>query len=103
MHRVAAKAGDSIMVSPGGRAKLAYPDGCKVDVESGAITTVTPLSPCASGSSAQTHDDQDYSNHWCVTPPTPLDYGNPSYCAGVPVTAAVLAVFGTIVYEAISP
>jgi hypothetical protein len=99
-HQVVAKAGDSIMVSPGGHAKLVYPDGCTIEVQPGAVTTVTRLSPCASGSYAQ---NQDYGNHWCVTPANPIDNNNPGYCAGVPVTAAVLAVFGTIIYEAVSP
>lgn len=99
-HQVVAKAGDSIMVSPDGHAKLVYPDGCKVDIQPGVVTTVTRLSPCASASYAQA---QDYGNHWCVTPANPNDYNNPSYCTGVPVTAAVLALFGTVIYEAVSP
>lgn len=110
-HRAVANVGNSLVVSPGGHATLVYSDGCKVNIRPGAVTTVTRLSPCASGSYAQNgsgpnapnQDPPDYTNHWCATPPTPLDYGNPSYCAGVPVTAAVLAVFGAIVYEAISP
>jgi hypothetical protein len=51
--QVPAKAGDMIMVAPGGSATVAYDDGCKVDVKPGAVTTVAPLSPCASGSYAQ--------------------------------------------------
>jgi hypothetical protein len=99
-HQVAAKAGDAIMVSPDGHAKLVYADGCKVDIQPGVVTRVARLSPCASGSLAQ---DPDYGNHWCVTPATPTDYNNPSYCAGVPVTGAVLALFGALTYVAISP
>jgi hypothetical protein len=55
--RVNANVGDSIMVGPGGSATLVYEDGCKVDVRPGAVTTIAPLSPCASGSSAQNNDD----------------------------------------------
>jgi hypothetical protein len=48
-----AKAGDSVMVAPGGTATVVYDDGCKVAVEPDGITTIAPLSPCASGSYAQ--------------------------------------------------
>lgn len=41
------------MVGPGGAATVVYDDGCKVDVQPGAVATVAPLSPCASGSNAQ--------------------------------------------------
>jgi hypothetical protein len=51
--RVDAKAGDSVMVSPGGSATVSYPDGCQVSIQPGAVTTIAPLSPCASGSFAQ--------------------------------------------------
>ncbi len=51
--RVEANVGDSIMVGPGGAGTVVYGDGCKVDVQPGAVTTIAPLSPCASGSYAQ--------------------------------------------------
>jgi hypothetical protein len=41
------------MVAPGGTATVVYDDGCKVAVQPGSVTTIAPLSPCASGSSAQ--------------------------------------------------
>jgi hypothetical protein len=97
---VKVRAGSSVMVGPNSSAVIAYNDGCTVNVEPGTVKTIDVLSPCASGSNAQT---QDYSNHWCVTPATPLDYNNPSYCMGAPVTAAVLALFGAVIYEAVSP
>ena len=50
--RVDAKAGDSVMVSPDGAATIVYDDGCKVNVQPGAVATISPLSPCASGSNA---------------------------------------------------
>ena len=50
--RIEAKVGDSIMVNPGGYAKLTYADGCEAHVKPGAVTTVAQLSPCASGSLA---------------------------------------------------
>ena len=52
-HRINAKVGDSVMVGPGGTATVVYDDGCKVNVEPGAVTTIARLSPCASGSNAQ--------------------------------------------------
>jgi hypothetical protein len=94
------KVGNAVMVGPDGAAVIAYADGCTVDVKPGTVETIAQLSPCASGASAQ---NQDYSYHWCATPAAPTDYNNPSYCAGVPVTAAVLAVFGAVIYQAVSP
>lgn len=54
--RIDANVGDSVMVSPGGTATVVYDDGCKVQVQPGAVTTIAPLSPCASGSYAQNND-----------------------------------------------
>lgn len=54
--QMTAKVGDSVMVSPDGAATVVYDDGCKVDVQPGAVTTIAPLSPCASGSYAQNDD-----------------------------------------------
>jgi hypothetical protein len=51
-------AGNSVMVGPDGAAIIAYADGCSVKVAPGSVETVAPLSPCASGSTAQS---QDYS------------------------------------------
>jgi hypothetical protein len=53
--RVNANVGDAVMVGPGGGATVVYSDGCKVDVQPGAVTTIAPLSPCASGSYADTN------------------------------------------------
>lgn len=50
--RIDANVGDSVMVAPGGSATVVYGDGCTVDVQPGAITTIAPISPCASGSYA---------------------------------------------------
>jgi len=57
--RVDANVGDSVVVGPGGAAAVTYSDGCKVSVQPGAVTTIAPLSPCASGSMA---DDNNNSN-----------------------------------------
>jgi hypothetical protein len=54
---VNANVGDSVMVGPGGSAIVVYEDGCKVDVRPGAVTTIAPLSPCASGSNAQNNNN----------------------------------------------
>jgi hypothetical protein len=51
--RVDANVGDSVMVGPGGGATIVYDDGCKVDVQPGAVATISSLSPCASGSNAE--------------------------------------------------
>jgi hypothetical protein len=51
--RIDANVGDSVMVGTGGTATVVYGDGCKVNVQPGAVTTIAPLSPCASGSNAQ--------------------------------------------------
>jgi hypothetical protein len=51
--RIEANVGDSFMVGPDGSATVSYPDGCQVSVQPGAVTTIAPLSPCASGSFAQ--------------------------------------------------
>lgn len=50
---VSANVGDLVMVGPGGAATVTYDDGCKVNVQPGAVTAIAPLSPCASGSNAQ--------------------------------------------------
>ncbi len=57
--RIDANVGDYAMVGPGGAATVTYPDGCKVDLQPGAVMAITPLSPCASGSVAQ----QDNNNN----------------------------------------
>lgn len=51
-----ANVGDSVMVGPGGSATVVYEDGCKVDIRPGAVITIAPLSPCASGSNAQSYN-----------------------------------------------
>jgi hypothetical protein len=57
--RVNVNVGDTVVVGPGGAAAVTYSDGCKVSVQPGAVTTIAPLSPCASGSMA---DDNNNSN-----------------------------------------
>jgi hypothetical protein len=58
--RVNANVGDTVVVGPGGAAAVTYSDGCKVPVQPGAVTTIAPLSPCASGSMAD--DNNNNSN-----------------------------------------
>jgi hypothetical protein len=50
------KAGDSVIVSPGGSASVSYPDGCNVGLQPGAVMVIAALSPCASGSYAEEQD-----------------------------------------------
>jgi hypothetical protein len=51
-RRINAKVGDSVMVGPGGTATVVYDDGCKVNVQPGAVISIESLSPCASGANA---------------------------------------------------
>ena len=50
--KIEAKVGDSVMVNPGGIAKVTYADGCQANVKPGTVMTIARLSPCASGSLA---------------------------------------------------
>jgi hypothetical protein len=50
--RASANIGDSVMVGAAGNATIVYDDGCRVPVQPGAVATIAPLSPCASGSYA---------------------------------------------------
>ena len=50
--RIDANVGDTVVVGPGSAAAVTYSDGCKVSVQPGAVTTIAPLSPCASGARA---------------------------------------------------
>lgn len=54
--QLTAQVGDFVMVAPGGAATVVYDDGCKVNLQPGAVMTIAPLSPCASGSYAQDSD-----------------------------------------------
>jgi hypothetical protein len=58
--RIDANVGDSVMVGPGGNAAVVYDDGCKVNVQPGSVTTIAPISPCASGSYAQDNSNNYY-------------------------------------------
>jgi hypothetical protein len=53
--RIDANVGDAVMVGPNGTATVTYDDGCTVTVQPGSVTTIAPLSPCASGSYAQSN------------------------------------------------
>jgi hypothetical protein len=47
-----AKDGDNVMVGPGGAAAVVYDNGCRVEVQPGAVVSISPVppSPCPSGS-----------------------------------------------------
>jgi hypothetical protein len=79
--RIDANVGDAVMVSPDGSAVVSYPDGCTVNVQPGAVMTIAPLSPCASGSYAQ---DQSQTNT----------------AAGVALGVGAAALMGFGIYEA---
>ena len=40
------EAGDAVMVSPGGSARVIYADGCPINVSPGSVTRVAAVSPC---------------------------------------------------------
>ena len=61
--RVDANVGDTVMVGPGGAATVVYDDGCKIDIQPGMVTTIAPLSPCASGSYAQDNNSNNWSGY----------------------------------------
>jgi hypothetical protein len=44
-----AKAGDTIVVNPGGSAQIVYPDGCVIDVSPGSVAAIAVRSPCGGG------------------------------------------------------
>jgi hypothetical protein len=79
--RVDANVGDAVMVAPGGAATVVYDDGCTVNVQPGAVTTIAPLSPCASGSYAE-------------------DNGGFDAWGGVALGVGAGAAFGVGIYEA---
>lgn len=86
--RIDAKVGDSVMVSPDGAATVVYPDGCQVSVQPGAVTTIAPLSPCASDSFAQDRPDWTWSWNaaapWIVGAGLALGVGFAAYAATRP-------------------
>lgn len=96
-NRVDGNVGDSVMVSPGGAATVVYGDGCRVDVQPGVVTTIAPLSPCASGSYAQQQ------NNWCTSDQqAQQQYG--TNCAGfLIVGAGVAGLTAFAIYEATKP
>ena len=59
-------AGSTVMVGPNSSAVIAYNDGCTDNVEPGTVKTVARLSPCASGSSAQTGPSFGQPGTWCA-------------------------------------
>jgi hypothetical protein len=76
------KAGDSVIVSPGGSASVIYADGCNVALQPGAVMVIAALSPCASGSYAQDYDHDH----------------NPDF-AGWAFGAVVAGTTGFVIYE----
>jgi hypothetical protein len=44
-----AGSGASVVVNPGGSAQIVYSDGCVVDVKPATVATITPQSPCTTG------------------------------------------------------
>jgi hypothetical protein len=68
-EQIEAKVGDSVMVSPGGFAKVTYADKCEAKVKPGAVMTIAPLSPCASGSLAADLSPMVYKAAPAAAPP----------------------------------
>jgi hypothetical protein len=44
--------GATVVSNPGATAQIIYPDGCVVDVKPITVATISPQSPCNSGSSS---------------------------------------------------
>jgi hypothetical protein len=91
--KIEAKVGDSVMVSPGGIAKVTYADGCQTNVKPGTVMTITKLSPCASGSLAA-----DLTPIYKAQPAAapPLGLCEP-YWIGLPLCLAPLGIIPLIV------
>jgi hypothetical protein len=64
--RIDANVGDSVMVTPDGSATVVYDDGCKVNVQPGAVATIAPISPCASGSYADDNNNNSDLGAWVM-------------------------------------
>jgi hypothetical protein len=92
--RIDANVGDAVMVSPNGSAVVSYPDGCKIDVQPGAVMTIAPISPCASGS---------YAAELPVTAPVAAPVAAPVDPYLVVAGAGVLAAIGVGIYEVTRP
>lgn len=78
--RTSAAIGNSVMVGAAGNATIVYDDGCRVPVQPGAVATIAPLSPCASGSYAA---DMAVKALPPAAEPAPAGYGefNPAFWA----------------------
>jgi hypothetical protein len=85
-----AKVGDSVMVGPAGSATIVYEDGCKVDVRPGAVMTIAPLSPCASGSNAQGPPPSGYYPPDCKIAPNGQPYDCGPDWVGIGIAALLL-------------
>jgi hypothetical protein len=57
-----AKAGDLVMASAGGSAKLVYPGGCQIKVIPGRVISVAKQPPCTAPYLVGEADDRWYSN-----------------------------------------
>jgi len=71
-ERINANVGDSVMVAPGATAMVAYPDGCKVAVQPGEVTTIGRVSPCTNpfppdGTVAQDAPSNNAGLAWGIT------------------------------------
>src|ERR1700722_3924967 len=86
--RVDANVGQSVMVAPGGTAMVIYPDGCKVAVQPGQVTTITSASPCTNPFPADQTLAQD----------APSNGGNAGLAWGVAGTALGAAGLGVGLY-----
>jgi hypothetical protein len=70
--RVDANVGDTVMVAPGSTAVAVYPDGCKVAIQPGDVTTISRLSPCTNpfppdGTVAQDTSSTNAGLAWGIT------------------------------------
>ncbi len=97
--RIDTNVGDSVMVAPGGDATVVYDDGCTVNVQPGEVTTIAPLSPCASSSYAA--DMGMPVKAPPMAPPPPPGYSLDPAAIGLGV--GVAAVVGVVIYKVTQP
>jgi len=71
-HPTEAKAGDAVMAALRARGQITFPDGCKLNVEPGIVTTIPAESPCKAGPQSS-HVETDGSLKGGGDPPPPPD------------------------------
>lgn len=84
------KAGDLVMVGPGGSAQMSFPDGCNAPLAPGSVTAVKPSSPCA----AQAENAKQGQTAQQTAQQAPEQPGQPGAGEGPPANPGAPAVAG---------